>query len=99
MIWRSPGVPSLLVTYGTSNDLFFSGHTAIAVYGSLELAHAGGTAAVILGVAIVLVEVAGQDRLSALFAESHVGRERESPLAPGLFGISIDVDRANELQG
>lgn len=58
MIWRSPGLPSLLVTYGTSNDLFFSGHTAIAVYGSLELAHAGGPAAAILGVAIVLGEAA-----------------------------------------
>ena len=58
MIWRSPGFPSLLVTYGTSNDLFFSGHTALAVYGSLELAHVGGTAAAILGAAIVLVEAA-----------------------------------------
>lgn len=56
MIWRSPGFPSLLVTYGTSNDLFFSGHTAIAVYGGLELAHAGGAAATILAIAIVLVE-------------------------------------------
>ncbi len=37
MIWRDPGVPSLLVTYGVSNDLFFSGHTAIAVYGAIEL--------------------------------------------------------------
>ena len=26
-IWRDPGFPSLLVTYGTSNDFFFSGHT------------------------------------------------------------------------
>src|SRR5262245_55553700 len=25
MIWRYPGFPSLLVTYGTSSDLFFSG--------------------------------------------------------------------------
>ena len=58
MIWRSPGVPSLLVTYGTSNDLFFSGHTAIAVYGGLELAHAGGTAAALLAIVIVLVEAA-----------------------------------------
>ncbi len=58
MIWRRPGFPSLLVTYGTSTDLFFSGHTAIAVYGSLELARSGGTAGVILGVAIVLVEAA-----------------------------------------
>lgn len=38
MIWRYPGFPSLLVTYGTPNDFFFSGHTAIAVYGAIELA-------------------------------------------------------------
>lgn len=56
MIWRKPGFPSLLVTYGTASDLFFSGHTAIAVYGSIELAHYGGPPAVILGVAIALVE-------------------------------------------
>ena len=31
MVWRYPGVPAILVTYGTANDLFFSGHTAIAV--------------------------------------------------------------------
>jgi hypothetical protein len=58
MIWRNPGFPSLLVTYGTSNDLFFSGHTAIAVYGSLELAHSGGPLAAALGIAIVLLEAA-----------------------------------------
>jgi hypothetical protein len=59
MIWRDPGFPSLLVTYGTSNDLFFSGHTALAVYGSLELAHTiGGAGAAVLGAAIVLVEAA-----------------------------------------
>ena len=39
MIWRRPGIPSLLVTYGTATDLFFSGHTAIAVFGCIELAH------------------------------------------------------------
>lgn len=37
-IWRNPGFPSLLVTYGTSNDFFFSGHTSIAVIGALEIA-------------------------------------------------------------
>lgn len=37
MIWHHPGVPSIFVTYGVSNDLFFSGHTAIAVYGGLHL--------------------------------------------------------------
>lgn len=28
MIWRAPGGPSLLVTYGATSDLFLSGHTA-----------------------------------------------------------------------
>jgi len=37
MIWHDPGFPSLLVTYGVTNDLFFSGHTAIAVLGGFEL--------------------------------------------------------------
>lgn len=56
MIWRSPGFPSLLVTYGTATDLFFSGHTAIAVYGALELGRLGGGWFALLGVAIVLFE-------------------------------------------
>jgi hypothetical protein len=57
MIWRDPGFPSLLVTYGTSADLFFSGHTAIAVYGCIELAHFGGPAALIVGICITVIEV------------------------------------------
>jgi hypothetical protein len=57
MIWRKPGFPSLLVTYGTATDLFFSGHTAIAVYGCLELAHWGGPAAAVAGIAIAAIEV------------------------------------------
>jgi hypothetical protein len=56
MIWRSPGFPSLLVTYGTASDLFFSGHTAIAVYGCLELGHWGGPAFAAVGAVIALVE-------------------------------------------
>jgi hypothetical protein len=56
MIWRAPPFPSLLVTYGTATDLFFSGHTSIAVYGALELARLGGFWLVVLGVAIVLFE-------------------------------------------
>lgn len=56
MIWRHPGVPSLLVTYGTATDLFFSGHTAIATYGAIELARLGGPELWGLGAAIVLFE-------------------------------------------
>ena len=41
MIWRYPGFPSLLVTYGTGNDFFISGHTAVAVLGAIEIAKMG----------------------------------------------------------
>lgn len=41
MIWRYPGFPSLLVTYGTGNDFFISGHTAVAVLGAVELSRMG----------------------------------------------------------
>jgi hypothetical protein len=57
MIWRDPGVPSLLVTYGTSCDLFFSGHTAIAVYGCATLAGALGPPGILIGCAIVAFEI------------------------------------------
>lgn len=37
MIWRHPGFPSALVTYHVGNDLFFSGHTALAVLAAIEI--------------------------------------------------------------
>jgi hypothetical protein len=58
MIWRYPGFPSILVTYGTATDLFFSGHTAIAVYGSIELARQGGPVLPALGLAVAVIEAA-----------------------------------------
>jgi hypothetical protein len=56
MIWEHPGFTSLLVTYGVSNDLFFSGHTAIAVYGATELARLDFRGARLAGVAVALFE-------------------------------------------
>jgi PAP2 superfamily len=56
MIWGYPGFPSLLVTYGVSNDLFFSGHTALAVFGAVELARLHRRM-IPLGVAIALFEI------------------------------------------
>jgi hypothetical protein len=56
MVWRYPGVPAILVTYGTANDLFFSGHTAIAVYGAATLAGHFGAWGLALGIAIGLFE-------------------------------------------
>ncbi len=53
MIWRYPGCPAILVTYGVATDLFFSGHTSVAVFGALELGRRGrGWLAFGIGVAI-----------------------------------------------
>src|SRR3954452_24734371 len=57
MIWRDPGFPTVLVTYGTSNDLFFSGHTAIAIYGATVLMTTFGPIGIALGLAIAAFEI------------------------------------------
>jgi hypothetical protein len=56
MVWRYPGVPALLVTYGTANDLFFSGHTAIAVYGAATLAGHWGSWGLVIGLLVAVFE-------------------------------------------
>lgn len=56
MIWRFPGFPSLLVTYGVANDFFFSGHTAIAVFGATQLARIPRRGMVPLAIAVVVLE-------------------------------------------
>jgi hypothetical protein len=58
MIWHYPGFPSALVTYNVGNDFFFSGHTAIAVFGGIELARLGRRWLTIVAVGIVLFEIA-----------------------------------------
>lgn len=58
MIWHYPGFPSLLVTYNVGNDFFFSGHTAIAFFGGIELARLGKRWHTIVAVGIVLFEIA-----------------------------------------
>jgi hypothetical protein len=58
MIWHYPGFPSLLVTYHVANDFFFSGHTAIAVFGAVELSRLRRNWLTIAGVSIAIFEVA-----------------------------------------
>jgi hypothetical protein len=58
MIWHYPGLPSALVTYSVGNDFFFSGHTAIAVFGGIELARLGRRWLTIVAVGIVVFEMA-----------------------------------------
>jgi hypothetical protein len=56
IIWREPGFPSLLVTYDVATDFFFSGHTAMAVLGAVELVRICGRRWILLGVLIVILE-------------------------------------------
>lgn len=56
MIWHRPPFPSLLVTYGVTTDLFFSGHTAIAVLGACEIARLGLPWLTAAAVAVAVLE-------------------------------------------
>jgi len=58
MIWHYPGFPSLLVTYHVANDFFFSGHTAIAVFGAIELSRLRRNWLTATAVLLALFEVA-----------------------------------------
>src|SRR5216684_2789368 len=58
MIWHYPGFPSLLVTYHVANDFFFSGHTAIAVFGAIELSRLRRNWLTALAILISCFEVA-----------------------------------------
>ena len=58
MIWHYPGFPSLLVTYNVGNDFFFSGHTAIAVFGATELARLQRRWLTWVAIAVVILEIA-----------------------------------------
>ncbi len=82
IIWRDPGVPSLFVTYGVGNDFFFSGHTALAVYGAMQLSTlqiptltvAGAVIAALQVVAVIVLRAHWtMDVLAGLFAALTVG--------------------------
>jgi anion-transporting ArsA/GET3 family ATPase len=63
--------------------------------GKTTVSAALGLAAARRGMRAVVCEVARQERLGAMFGAGELGHaERE--LAPGLYGISIDPDRAKE---
>ena len=57
IIWRDPGVPSLLVTYEVANDFFFSGHTAIAVFAAAQLARVKRPGFLLLGITLAAFEI------------------------------------------
>ncbi len=59
IIWRDPGFPTVLVTYNVGNDFFFSGHTALAVLGAIEICQIGpwwlGAIAVVVALGEALI--------------------------------------------
>jgi hypothetical protein len=57
MIWHDPGFPTLLVTYHVANDFYFSGHTAIAVLGAIEISRLRRPWLTALAVLVVVFEV------------------------------------------
>jgi hypothetical protein len=92
IIWRSPGFPSLLVTYGVSNDLFFSGHTTLAVLGAIEVVHLApawvGVAAAIIAVfeAVVVVVLRAHYTLDVITGAlaAYWASEMARIIAPGI---------------
>lgn len=90
MIWHDPGFPSLLVTYHVATDFFFSGHTAIAVFGAIELSRFRIRWLTVSAILLVLFEVAAvivlrahytMDVFAGILAAQWVARvsERISP--------------------
>jgi PAP2 superfamily C-terminal len=80
MIWHYPGFPSLFVTYNVANDYFFSGHTAIAVFGTMELARFRRSWLTTLAVVIVLFEIA-----AVLILRAHYTMDVFAGLMAGLW--------------
>jgi hypothetical protein len=86
MIWRNPGFPSLLVTYGVSNDFFISGHTAIAVLGAIEVCRIlPWWCAVVAGV-VALLEATMVVVLRAHYTMDVLGAVVAAACAAGLAG-------------
>lgn len=65
IIWRYPGFPSLFVTYEVGSDFFFSGHTALAVYGAVQLATLGIPALTVAAIIVAVLEMAAVIALRA----------------------------------
>ena len=83
-IWHYPGFPSLLVTYGVSNDYFFSGHTAVAVLGVAEIGRLRRSWVTGLGVGIVVFEV-----LTVLILRAHYTMDVFTGLVTGLYAAHL----------
>lgn len=96
IIWRNTGFPTILVTYDVGNDFFFSGHTALAVLGAIEICHMApwwlGAIAIFiaLGEAVIVLVLRAHytmDVITGAFAAWFAAdmAARLAPLLDGLF--------------
>jgi hypothetical protein len=92
-IWHNPGFPSLLVTYGVSNDYFFSGHTAIAVLAARELARFQWKWLTAVAVGLVAFEIA-----TVLVLRAHYVMDVYTGLVTGLYAAHL-ADRISARLG
>lgn len=92
-IWHYPGFPSLLVTYGVSNDYFFSGHTALTVLAATELAKFGRKWLTAFGIGLVLFEMA-----TVLVLRAHYTMDVFTGLVTGLYAAYLAGKWAERLQ-
>ncbi len=83
-IWHYPGFPSLLVTYGVSNDYFFSGHTVIAVLGLTEVARLRRNWLTATSIFVVLFEVA-----TVLVLRAHYTMDVFTGMVTGLYAAHL----------
>ncbi len=89
MIWRHPGCPALLVTYEVGNDFFFSGHTALAVLATLELAQFGSPWLTALAITICLAEM-----LTVLVLRAHYTLDVIAGAAVAFFAFELSSSLA-----
>ena len=88
IIWRPPGFPSLLVTYDVGNDLFFSGHTALAVLGAINAAHFG-----MPWLAVIAAIIALGETLIVVVLRAHYTLD----VVAGAFAAFVAADVAEKL--
>jgi PAP2 superfamily protein len=83
-IWHYPGFPSLLVTYGVSNDYFFSGHTAIAVLAVTEIARLRKHSLTALAILVAGFEIA-----TVLVLRAHYTMDVFTGIVTGLYAADL----------
>jgi PAP2 superfamily C-terminal len=92
MIWHNPGFPSLLVTYDISNDYFFSGHTAVAVFAATELVRFKRVWLTALAVVTVVFEV-----VTVLTLRAHYTMDVFAAIAVALYVAYLAESLANRI--